>query len=67
VDTFREFNQEPEQYTWWSYRFNVRARNIGWRLDYFFVTEEFKKKVKNSSILADVMGSDHCPVMLELK
>lgn len=67
VDTFREFNQEPEQYTWWSYRFNVRARNIGWRLDYFFVTEEFKKKVKNSSILTDVMGSDHCPVMLELK
>ena len=67
VDTFRKFNQEPEQYTWWSYRFSARDRNIGWRLDYFFVTEDMLKRVKNSSILPEVMGSDHCPVMLEIK
>ena len=54
VDTFREFNPEPEQYTWWSYRFGARGRNIGWRLDYFFVTENLMKKVKNSSISAPI-------------
>lgn len=67
VDTFREFNPEPEQYTWWSYRTRARERNVGWRLDYFFVNQEFMKSVESSYILKEVMGSDHCPVGLDIK
>ena len=67
VDSFRVFNQQPEQYTWWSYRFNVRAKNIGWRIDYFFVTKSLMKKVKDSFITPDIMGSDHCPIGLDIK
>ncbi|MDD1763860.1 MAG: exodeoxyribonuclease III [Methanobacteriaceae archaeon] len=67
VDTFREFNKEPEQYTWWSYRTRARERNVGWRLDYFFVNQEFMGQVENSYILSDVMGSDHCPVGLDIR
>ena len=67
VDTFRIFNQGPGHYTWWSYRFQARKRNIGWRIDYNCVNEEFKPQVKESIILKDVLGSDHCPVMLRLK
>jgi len=67
LDTFRMFNNEPEQYTWWSYRTRARERNVGWRLDYFFVNEEFKDKVKSAGILNEIMGSDHCPVDLELE
>jgi exodeoxyribonuclease-3 len=67
VDSFRFFNEAPDQYTWWSYRFNVRARNIGWRIDYFFVTEGLMKKVKDSFITPEVMGSDHCPIGLDIK
>jgi exodeoxyribonuclease III len=67
VDSFRKFHPEPDQYTWWSYRFNVRAKNIGWRIDYFFVTENLMKKVKDSFIKPEVMGSDHCPIGLEIK
>lgn len=66
VDTFREFCKEPDQYTWWTYRANARARNIGWRIDYFFVTRDLLKKVKNSFITPEVMGSDHCPIGLEI-
>ncbi|MGZ7108200.1 MAG: exodeoxyribonuclease III [Methanobacterium sp.] len=66
LDTFRMFNKEPEQYTWWSYRTKARERNVGWRLDYFFINEEFKDNVKAAGILNHVMGSDHCPVDLEL-
>ncbi len=66
VDTFRAFNQEPDQYSWWTYRAGARKRNIGWRLDYFFVTEDLMKKVKNSVITPEVMGSDHCTVVLEI-
>ncbi|MBU1002741.1 MAG: exodeoxyribonuclease III [Proteobacteria bacterium] len=66
VDTFRLFNQEPEQYSWWSYRFGSRARNTGWRIDYFFVSEELRGNVTRSWIEQDVLGSDHCPVGLEL-
>jgi exodeoxyribonuclease-3 len=62
IDTFRMFNNQPEQYTWWSYRTRARDRNVGWRLDYFFVNEEFKNNVVDSYILSDVMGSDHCPI-----
>jgi len=64
VDTFRMFNQEPGQYTWWSYRFNARERNIGWRIDYFCVDEKSKRRVTEAAILHDIMGSDHCPVVL---
>ena len=64
LDTLRMFNNKPDQYTWWSYRTKARERNVGWRLDYFFVNEEFKDKIKSAGILNDVMGSDHCPVDL---
>ncbi len=66
IDTFRMFTKEGGHYTWWSYRFNARARNIGWRVDYFIVSEDIKDKVKKSWILADVMGSDHAPIALEI-
>lgn len=66
VDTFREFNKKPEQYSWWSYRTRARERNVGWRLDYFFVNQEFMDHVENSYILSDVMGSDHAPAGIDL-
>jgi exodeoxyribonuclease III len=67
VDSFRVFNQEPEQYSWWSYRFNARARNIGWRIDYFVIDQKSKKRLKNASILQAITGSDHCPVEIEIE
>lgn len=67
MDTFRMFNQEPEQYTWWDLITRARERNVGWRIDYFFISENFKKNLKNAFILPDVMGSDHCPVGIELE
>lgn len=66
VDTFRMFEPAGGHYTWWDYRFQARARNVGWRIDYFFVSEELRPKVKRAWIDAEVMGSDHCPVGLEL-
>jgi exodeoxyribonuclease-3 len=66
LDTFRLFHPEPEQYTWWSYRSNARSRNIGWRIDYFVVDAASQARVKAAAILSDIMGSDHCPVELEL-
>ncbi len=66
LDTFRMFNEKPNQYTWWSYRFNARQRNIGWRIDYFVISNELKSKVKSSKILPEVFGSDHCPIELEI-
>jgi exodeoxyribonuclease III len=65
VDTFRIFNHEPGQYTWWDQKSRARDRNIGWRIDYFYVNEGFKEKIKNSYIMPDIMGSDHCPIILE--
>jgi len=65
IDTFRKFNQKPEQYTWWSYRFNARGRNVGWRIDYFFVDPASEKRVKDAAILDSILGSDHCPVSLD--
>ncbi len=62
VDTFRMFNQEPDNYTWWSYITRARDRNIGWRLDYHCVPESLKQRVRGAGILNEVMGSDHCPV-----
>jgi exodeoxyribonuclease-3 len=67
VDTFRQFNQEPGQYTWWDLKSGARARNVGWRLDYFFVSEDLLPAVKSSFIMSGVMGSDHCPVGIVLK
>ena len=66
VDTFRLFHDEPERYSWWTYRFGARQRNIGWRIDYFFVNESFVELVADADIHEDVMGSDHCPVSIEL-
>ena len=65
-DTFREFCTEANHYTWWSYRTHAREKNIGWRIDYACVNESFKKNVLSSSILSDVMGSDHCPIAVEI-
>ncbi len=65
VDTFRMFNKEPDNYTWWSYRFNARANNVGWRIDYFCVDTGSKTRVQHAEILSDIMGSDHCPVKLD--
>ncbi len=67
IDTFRLFNQEPDNYTWWSYMHNAREKNIGWRLDYFIASEKLKPKLKSAGILNKVIGSDHCPVSLILK
>jgi len=67
IDCFRHFNKEPENYTWWSYRAGARPRNVGWRIDYFFCSKNIKDQLKNCYHLTDVMGSDHCPVVLELQ
>ncbi len=66
VDTFRMFNRQPGQYTWWDLKTKARERNVGWRIDYFFVSDNLKKNVKSSFILSDVMGSDHCPIGVEI-
>ncbi len=66
VDTFRHFCKEPAQYTWWSYRFHAREKNIGWRIDYQCVNPSFIQNVRASKILSDVTGSDHCPVQIEI-
>ena len=68
VDSFRHFHPETtDAYSWWSYRGGARQRNVGWRIDYFGVSSEFLPQLKAASILPEVMGSDHCPVRLELK
>jgi len=66
VDTFRHFTKEGGHYTWWDYFTAARKRDVGWRIDYFFVTENLLPKLKNAFILKEVMGSDHCPVGIEL-
>ena len=67
VDSFREFNDQPGQYTWWTMRTNAREKNIGWRLDYFCVSKRLMPKVVDSRIREDIYGSDHCPIELILK
>ena len=68
VDTFRAlYPERTGAYSWWSYRFNARKNNAGWRIDYFIVSERLKDKIKNADIWSEVMGSDHCPVVLELE
>ena len=67
VDTYRHFYPDkPEAYTWWSFRGGARARNVGWRIDYFGVSADFVSRVKSAGILHETAGSDHCPVILEL-
>ncbi len=66
ADTFRHFHPEGGHYSWWDYKTGARARNVGWRIDYFFVDQAFLPKVKNAFILKDVQGSDHCPVAIEI-
>lgn len=66
VDTLRMFKTGNGYYTWWSHFANARARNVGWRIDYFLVSEKLKSKVKDAAIHADVMGSDHCPISVTL-
>ncbi|OYP38869.1 exodeoxyribonuclease III [Rhodopirellula sp. MGV] len=67
VDSFRHFDDSPEKYTWWTYRMNARERNIGWRLDYFWVAKRFMDQIESAGIRADILGSDHCPVELLIK
>ena len=66
IDVFREFNKDGGHYTWWSYMFNSRAKNVGWRIDYFCVSKVINQKVNNSYILPEIMGSDHAPIVLEI-
>ena len=67
TDTFRHFNPEPHNYTWWSYRAGARGKNLGWRIDYFLTSEGIVNKLKTASIMPEVVMSDHCPISLELK
>jgi exodeoxyribonuclease-3 len=67
VDTFRHFNKKPEQYTYWDMKTGARGRNVGWRIDYFFVSENLLPSVTSSFIQPDVPGSDHCPIGITLK
>ena len=66
IDTFRHFNPNPHQYTWWSYRVGARSRNLGWRIDYQMVTPSLEKRLIRAEILPLAIHSDHCPVLLEL-
>jgi exodeoxyribonuclease-3 len=66
VDVYRHLHPVAEEYTWWTYRFNARARNIGWRIDYFLVAEDLLPHVESAGILGSVNGSDHCPIELGL-
>jgi exodeoxyribonuclease-3 len=67
VDAFREFNTEPHNYSWWSYRANSRANNKGWRLDYTLVAKPLQEKLKRAVILSEAVHSDHCPVLVEIQ
>jgi exodeoxyribonuclease-3 len=66
IDTFRHFNQDPNQYTWWDMKTRARERNVGWRLDYFFITENLLPSLTSAFIMREVTGSDHCPVGIKL-
>ena len=68
VDSFRYlYPDKTGAYSWWSYRFNARKNNAGWRIDYFIVSDRLKDKIKSADIWSEVLGSDHCPVVLELE
>lgn len=67
VDTYRHLHPDTQKFSWWSYRYNARAKNIGWRIDYFLVSERLIGRVAEADILTDIAGSDHCPVYITLK
>ena len=67
IDTFREFDQSPQQYTFWDMKTMARERNVGWRIDCFYINRRLRPRLKNAFILPEVLGSDHCPIGLELK
>ena len=68
IDTFRYFYPDKTDiYSWWSYRFSARAKNAGWRIDYFLISEALKDRLKDAAIHTGVMGSDHCPVELDIE
>lgn len=66
IDTFRVFNKEGGNYTWWDQKTRARERNVGWRIDYFFISENLKRNLKSAFIMPEVMGSDHCPIGIEI-
>ncbi len=66
IDTFRVFNDKGDNYTWWDYKTRARERNVGWRIDYFFISKNLKSKLLKASIDSKTMGSDHCPISIEL-
>lgn len=67
IDTFRHLNPKKIQYSWWSYRFGARTRNVGWRIDYFVASKKLAKNIKEAKILDQMIGSDHCPIELKMK
>jgi len=67
VDTFRFLHPGVQRYTWWSHWGQARENNVGWRIDYFFISERLKNNLKNAEIYEGVMGSDHCPISIELE
>lgn len=67
IDTFRYLHPDTIKYSWWSYLFHAREKNAGWRLDYFLISEDLKERLVESELLNEVMGSDHCPIVLELR
>ncbi|MEC4113204.1 exodeoxyribonuclease III [Myroides pelagicus] len=67
IDSFRMFNKEPHNYSWWTYRANARNNNKGWRIDYNLVTESLKDRIQSAAILSDVVHSDHCPIVVVVK
>ena len=66
IDSFRLFDLSPDNYTWWNMRTRARDRNVGWRIDYFFVSENLIENIEHATILNEITGSDHCPVKLEM-
>lgn len=66
IDTFRELNPETVKYSWWSYRAGARAKNVGWRIDYFLASKSLRDHITDADILNDIMGSDHCPVQVDI-
>ena len=66
IDAYRDLHPDEESYTWWTYRFSARQKNIGWRLDYFLVTKGIMERTKDVIIHSEIMGSDHCPVTIIL-
>lgn len=66
-DSFRLYNPEPENYTWWDMKTRARNRNIGWRIDYFLTSKALRERLKKAEILSEILGANHCPVILNLK